>query len=68
MTRLAFDELHREAGRPSIIRLAEIIGHTPRTLHRWKNDGVPASKADSAAIKVGSHPANIWPDQWIDPS
>ena len=64
MNRLPFDDLHREAGRPPILRLAERLGCTPRTLHRWKNDGVPASKADDAAIGVGSHPAYVWPKQW----
>ena len=64
MTRLPFDALHREAGRPPIPRLAERLGCSARTLHRWKANGIPASKADHAAIGVGSHPAYVWPTQW----
>lgn len=62
---LPFDDLHREAGHEPILRLAERLGCSPRTLHRWKNTGVPASQADAAAIGVGSHPANVWPDRWF---
>lgn len=64
MTRLLFDGLHREVGREHFGLLADRLGCTRRTLHRWKNDGIPISKADKAAIKVGSHAAYIWPDQW----
>ena len=64
MTRLPFDDLHREAGREPIPRLAERLGYSTRTLQRWQTNGVPESKADSAAISLGSHPANVWPDRW----
>ncbi len=64
MKRLPFDDLYKEAGKDNLQRLAERLGCTARTLHRWKNDGVPVAKADRAAIALGSHPAYIWPEHW----
>ena len=64
MNRLPFDDLHREAGRENFTLLAARLGRTPRTLHRWKNNGIPLQEADAAAIRLGSHPEYVWPDQW----
>ena len=62
--RLEFEPLAGEAPTSNVGQLAEMIGVTRRTIHRWARDGVPASKADHAAIAVGSHPAYVWADQW----
>lgn len=64
MNRLPFEDLHREVGHEHFGLLADRIGRTRRTLHRWQNDGVPIAAADEAAIRIGSHPAAIWPDHW----
>lgn len=65
MSRLPFEALHREAGGESFQTLADRLGCTPRTLHRWKSSGVPLSRADDAAIRRGSHPACVWPETWL---
>lgn len=62
--RLPFANLHQEAGLENFSLLAARIGRSPRTLHRWKNSGVPLREADTAAIRIGSHPSYVWPQQW----
>lgn len=64
MNRLPFDDLHREAGLENFTLLSVRLGLSSRTLHRWKNNGVPLRDADDVAIRLGSHPDYIWPNQW----
>ena len=45
--------------------LARRSGYPVRTIQRWKTTGIPYYSADKLAIKLGLHPANIWP-QWTD--
>lgn len=46
--------------------LAEHVGVTPRTLHRWREGGgVPLRAADRAATRLGYHPVDIWAD-WFE--
>ena len=61
---LPFDDLLREAQSETMQMLAARLGRTPRTLHRWKRNGVPVASADRAAIEIGSHPAIVWADKW----
>lgn len=44
--------------------LAELAGTTVRAVQRWRHRGVPWSIADRAAIRLGLHPAELWPDWW----
>ena len=62
--RYPYPDLHEAAGNPSTTDLAELIGVSPRTIIRWRHSGVPDHQADRAAIRVGLHPANIWPAHW----
>ena len=45
--------------------LSRRSGYPLRTIQRWKTSGIPLYSADRLAIRLGVHPANIWPD-WID--
>lgn len=54
------------AGTNDCIELAYLTGFSPRSIHRWKNNGVPDVNADRAACKLGLHPYTIWPE-WFDP-
>ncbi len=62
--RLPFEPLAVEAQASTIETLAQRIGVSRRTVHRWVIDGIPADQADRAAIAIGSHPACLWPDRW----
>ena len=46
----------------SMDELAELVGVTSRTWKRWRDEGVPLVRADRAAVAVGHHPLDIWPD------
>lgn len=54
---------HREDGRVST--LAEAVGVTPRTVHRWLAKGMTEEAADRAAVRLGRHPVEVWPD-WYE--
>lgn len=43
---------------------ARAVGVTVRAVERWKSGGLSALQADRAAIAIGIHPANLWPD-WL---
>lgn len=45
--------------------LSRRSGYPLRTIQRWKTTGIPLYSADRLAIRLGTHPAIIWP-QWID--
>ena len=45
--------------------LSRRSGYPLRTIQRWKTNGIPLYSADRLAIRLGVHPANIWP-QWTD--
>ena len=62
--RFPFEPLATRASAPTVETLANWIGVSRRTVHRWAIEGVPAEQADRAAIAVGSHPAYLWPDHW----
>lgn len=50
----------------NLSELALRSGYSPRTIHRWKTNGIPLHSADQLACRLGYHPANIWPD-WFHP-
>ena len=45
---------------------ANVLGVYPGTIHRWKRDGIPLRHADAAAIRIGLHPLDIWPEFHAD--
>lgn len=62
---LPFVALAEIAGNPSAAVLAQQLGVTRRTVHRWRRTGViPAHQVDRAAVALGHHPAEIWPTEW----
>ncbi len=42
--------------------LSEKLSVTSRTIQRWRQSGIPIWEADRAAIRLGTHPAILWPD------
>ena len=48
-----------------IENLSKVLGVNRRTITRWAMSGIPDKAADHAAIKLGRHPVNIWPDWFI---
>lgn len=50
----------------SATRLAEAVGVTARTVHRWQAKGrvIPVKSCDRLAITLGWHPCVIWPE-WM---
>lgn len=56
------DRFDNDAG-----RLAAQAGVTHRTVNRWiEAGGVPEEEADRVAIRCGTHPGCLWPDEWIE--
>lgn len=50
----------------SIKELGRRTGVADRQLHRWKGYGIPHRQADEMACALGSHPATIWADWYLD--
>ena len=44
--------------------IARTIGMSTNTMLMWDKTGVPVWTADRLAVKLGAHPADIWPDEW----
>ena len=65
--RLPFRPLADVAGRLPLGELAKSLGVAARTVHRWRaTDTVPPMAADRAAVALGHHPAEIWPEWGTD--
>lgn len=47
-------------------QLAALTGFAARTIHRWAHAGIQDIQADRAAVALGQHPSNIWPN-WFEP-
>jgi transposase-like protein len=45
--------------------LARALGVDRAQLGRWRRTGVTPSTADRLAVRLGFHPAELWP-QWFD--
>ena len=41
--------------------LADRLDVSRHTVIRWRRDGLTEQRADEAAIRLGSHPAILWP-------
>lgn len=44
--------------------IAKTIGMSERNMKNWHHHGIPLFSADKLAVKLGAHPADIWPDEW----
>ena len=52
-------------GRVSGARLAGLLGVKPATVRMWRQrGGIPLYSADRAAVALGVHPCELWPDWW----
>lgn len=47
--------------------IARTIGMSTNTMLMWDKTGVPLWTADKLAVKLGAHPADIWPEEWWNP-
>lgn len=48
--------------RATLTGVAELVGVSARTVHRWKRDGLSARQADRLAVALGFHPLHLWPE------
>lgn len=46
------------------VDIAAEVGVHSRTVKRWRHTGLTWDHADKAAIRLGSHPALIWGNEW----
>jgi hypothetical protein len=44
--------------------IARITGMSLGSVSMWSRTGIPMWTADRLAIKLGAHPADIWPEEW----
>jgi len=44
--------------------VAGLTGMSYGGVKRWHQTGIPMWTADRLAIKLGAHPADIWPKEW----
>lgn len=42
--------------------LAGDLGQNLQQIYRWRRNGITTQQADQLAVRIGSHPALIWPD------
>lgn len=45
---------------------AALLGVTPRSIHRYRREGLSPHLADRLAIAAGSHPILVWGQSWVD--
>lgn len=43
---------------------ARLLDSNPRQIIRWRQYGVTWAQADVLAVRLGLHPAEVWPDWW----
>ncbi len=76
MDRYSFDELlsvveqrYRPDNLPANVgdigKVASVLNMEPSNIYRWRQYGLTWFTADRIAVKMGLHPAEIWP-QWFD--
>jgi lambda repressor-like predicted transcriptional regulator len=58
--RFSLDPVLRRFG--TVGEAADHLGVSVRSLYRWMKDGLSWQRADEVAVRLGVHPANIWPD------
>lgn len=53
------------AGQPPGTRtVAARCRTTARIVHRWMRCGMKLEEADAAAVALGMHPCEVWPEWW----
>ncbi len=58
-------ELTRLNGGPvSSFRAEQMIGYHADEIRRWRTIGVRFHVADTIAVRLGCHPADLWPEYW----
>ena len=61
----SYRRLYRVSGAANHSEFARSVGRSHRTVMRWKAaDTIPYDSADEAAVNLGHHPANVWPEKW----
>lgn len=51
---------------PSVRLMAETVGVSVRTVHRWRQGGrIPDRLAEHCALRIGLDPVLLWPD-WYE--
>ena len=45
--------------------MAELLGSTNTNVSRYRRKGMPVEVADRLAVRLGLHPAQLWPS-WFD--
>lgn len=49
---------------PGARTIAAQCGTTVQKARRWKRTGLTLDEADTAAVRLGCHPCEVWPDWW----
>jgi hypothetical protein len=44
--------------------VAKLTGQSVRCLVEWKSTGIPMFSGDKLAVRLGTHPGNIWNEWW----
>ncbi len=60
-TRWPLDAVLDACANPPVTVLAARLGISTRTIWRWHHTGLSDTQADTIAVTLGYHPANIWP-------
>lgn len=45
--------------------LAQILGVSHRQVYRYRHNGLNDETADHLAVRIGRHPVEIWPGEWL---
>lgn len=43
------------------VEMAKTLGTNRTVIARWRKTGIPIGRADSLAVRIGAHPAELWP-------
>lgn len=46
-------------------QVAERLGVAERQVYRYRHTGLTTEAADRLAVRLGRHPAELWPTQWM---
>ena len=64
--KLPFGPLDVVLGEQSERATAALLGVAPRTVTRWRLDGLTWAQADELAVRIGLHPLEVWGTAWWD--
>ena len=60
-TRWPIEAVLDACANPPVTVFAARLGISTRTVWRWHHTGLSDTQADTIAVTLGYHPANIWP-------